>query len=154
MAKAAPVDVAPDMPFAEAAATTVSVRARELWEHSAGVLDVDDIERVHDMRVATRRLRAVLEIFAACFPRGRHRAVLREVKALADALGERRDPDVQIEFLTGLDLDEAARLQADAFVLQLRSEQARGNEALAAALEHAEAIGLRERIEELVEAAR
>src|SRR5688572_31377931 len=118
------------MSFAEAAARAVSVRAGELWEHSENVLDTSDIERVHDMRVATRRLRAVLEIFAACFPPKQHRAALREVKALADALGARRDPDVQIEFLGNLDLDEDARLQADAFVVQLRAEQAAGNEAL------------------------
>ena len=45
------------------------VRAEELFEHADGVLDTDDIERVHDMRVATRRLRAVLEIFAPVLPR-------------------------------------------------------------------------------------
>ena len=37
---------------------------QELFEQAEGVLDTSDIERVHDMRVATRRLRAVLEIFA------------------------------------------------------------------------------------------
>ena len=36
-----------------------------------GVLDTSDIERVHDMRVATRRLRAALEVFA---PSSRGRA--------------------------------------------------------------------------------
>ena len=51
---------------------TVAVRAQELFEHADGVLDTADIERVHDMRVATRRLRAVLEIFAPCFPRKEH----------------------------------------------------------------------------------
>ena len=40
----------------------------ELAEHAEGVLDTGDIERVHDMRVATRRLRAALEIFEPCFP--------------------------------------------------------------------------------------
>ena len=40
--------------------------------HADGVLDTSDIERVHDMRVATRRLRAVLEVYAPCFPRKRH----------------------------------------------------------------------------------
>src|SRR3954471_5338410 len=82
------------MPFAEAAATTVRVRAEELFEHSEGVLDTSDIERVHDMRVASRRLRAVLEIYAPCFPGGQFKPLLKEVKALADALGARRDPDV------------------------------------------------------------
>ena len=143
MAKAADIPLQPDMTFAEAAALTVAVRAGELWEHSEGVLDTSDIERVHAMRVATRRLRAVLEIFRPCFPRDQHHAVLREVKALADALGERRDPDVQLEALAG-------RPGLDALVARVRSEQAAGNEALAAALRHAEEIGLRARIQALV----
>ena len=42
--------------------------------HADGVLDTEDIERVHDMRVASRRLRAVLEIFAACFPEAEYSA--------------------------------------------------------------------------------
>jgi CHAD domain-containing protein len=153
MAKAAPVPVHADMTFAEAAARSVAVRAEELWRHSENVLDTDDIERVHDMRVATRRLRAVLEIFAACFPRDEHRAALREVKALADALGARRDPDVQLEFLAGLDLGDDARAEVDAFATRLHAEQAAGNETLDAALRHAEASGLRERLHRLVAAA-
>ena len=59
------------------------------------------------MRVATRRLRAVLEIYAPCFPRDEFSVVLRDVKALADALGARRDPDVQLAALAGM--EERAR---------------------------------------------
>ena len=68
-------------------------------------MDTADIEGVHDMRVATRRLRAAMEIFAPCFPKKRHRGALREVKGLADLLGTRRDPDVMIE---RLDADRGA----------------------------------------------
>src|SRR6476620_5158037 len=82
--------------FAEAAALAVETRTEELFSFAEGVLDTSDIERVHDMRVATRRLRAALEIFAPCFPKAAHRSVLGEVKDLADALGARRDRDVQI----------------------------------------------------------
>src|SRR3954470_9134380 len=96
------------MTFAEAAAATVATRAEELFDEADGVLDMDDIERVHDMRVATRRLRAVLEIFGPCFPRDLHGEVLRDVKRLADALGERRDPDVQIERLRAYERSAAA----------------------------------------------
>ncbi len=85
-----------DMTYAEAAALTVRVRAEEVFEHAAGVLDVGEIERVHDMRVATRRLRAVLEVYAPCFDAEELRPLLRDVKALADALGARRDPDVEL----------------------------------------------------------
>ncbi|HEX2086528.1 MAG TPA: CHAD domain-containing protein [Solirubrobacteraceae bacterium] len=151
MAKAAPVPIHADMTFAEAASQTVAVRAAELWQHADGVLDTGDIERVHDMRVATRRLRAVLEIFAPCFPRDDHRAALREVKALADALGARRDPDVQLDALAAVQgaMGEAERPGLELFGERLRAEQAAGNDVLAAALRHAEASGLRERLERL-----
>jgi CHAD domain-containing protein len=97
MARAREVpDLECDAPFALAAARTIEVRGAEVVEHSTRVLDLTDVERVHDMRVATRRLRAAMEIFSTCFPRKRHKRALREVKAIADALGERRDRDVAI----------------------------------------------------------
>ena len=69
VAKAKPIpDLTADDSYAEAAAKIVSVRAAELTENAPGVLDTGDIERVHDMRVATRRLRAALEIFEPAFP--------------------------------------------------------------------------------------
>ena len=88
-----------DLPYGEVAARVLEVRCEELIEHSEGVLDTGDIERVHAMRVATRRLRAAIEIFRPCFPKADGRRALKEVKALADALGERRDRDVAIEAL-------------------------------------------------------
>jgi CHAD domain-containing protein len=138
--------------FRDAARATVRVRAQELWEHSVDVLDTSDIERVHDMRVATRRLRAVLEIYAPCFPRDEHKAVLKDVKALADALGARRDPDVQLEDLDGL---ASALTAADAPGLQfmrtrLEGEQRAGNAVLAEALEMAREHDLKGRLERLV----
>lgn len=144
-----------DMPFAAAAARTVRVRAAELFEHLDGVLDIGDIERVHDARVATRRLRAVLEIYAPCFPREPFRAALRDVKALADALGARRDPDVH---LAALDALRAALPPQDGPGLQLvadrfRAEQADGNEVLSRALETVREHRLRERLDELADAA-
>lgn len=152
MAKAADVALHPDMTFREAAALSVGVRARELWEHSENVLDTGDIERVHAMRVATRRLRAVLEIFAPAFPKARHKLVLTEVKRLADALGERRDPDVQLEALAALEsaMGEAERPGLELFADRIRAEQQGGNEQLAAALQHAETIDLRGELQELV----
>ena len=75
-----------DLPYAEAGRRVVDVRSRELFSHVDGVLDANEPERVHQMRVATRRLRASLEVFADAFPAKAHRAVLAEVKALAAAL--------------------------------------------------------------------
>ncbi|MEK6276996.1 MAG: CHAD domain-containing protein [Actinomycetota bacterium] len=143
-------------PFALAAARVVEVRADELLEHSHGVLDTDDIEAVHDMRVASRRLRAALEVFKPCFPRKRFRAALEAVKAIADALGERRDRDVSIAALEAFSEELVAgdRHGVGVLVERLREEQALANDRLVPFVEQERLIELRERVGELVSAAR
>jgi CHAD domain-containing protein len=138
----------PDAAFREAAASAVEVRAEEVFAFRDRVLDTADIEGVHDMRVATRRLRAVMEIFAVCFPKQQHRRALADVKRLADVLGERRDPDVMID-----GFEEVARKLApgDRSGIRhledwLREEQSHANERLAAALEEIDRDRLRERL--------
>jgi CHAD domain-containing protein len=133
VAKAADIDVDPYEPFALAAARIVRVRTDEVFAHEDGVLDTVDIERVHDMRVATRR----------------------DVKALADALGERRDPDVHIEAMQAFEAAVQAvnRPGVEALVDRLRARQARGNDALAAALEQARECALRDRLHSLSDGA-
>lgn len=143
--------------FREAAASVVEVRTEEIFSFRAGVLDTGDIERVHDMRVATRRLRAAMEIFAPCFPRRKmFRRALRDVKSLADALGERRDPDVAIAGFerVGRALIAEDRAGIASLVDELRRRQEAGNEALAAKLDQIERDGLRERLLALVAEAR
>ncbi|MBA2516887.1 MAG: CHAD domain-containing protein [Solirubrobacterales bacterium] len=155
MAKAAEIVVDPFESFAAAGARIVAVRGRELFEHADGVLDTSDIERVHAMRVASRRLRAVLEIFAACFDRDAYRGVLTDVKKLADALGERRDPDVHIDAMSAFAAAIGAQQRRGVQTLteQLRERQAAGNEILASALEAAERSDLSGRLQRLAETA-
>lgn len=144
-----------DDSFRSAAASVVRVRARELWAHADGVLDTRDIERVHAMRVASRRLRAVLEIFAPCFERGPYRDVLREVKLLADALGERRDPDVHLDALERFAraVGDEERPGIELLVARVRCEQDEGNATLAAALQRARETDLEGHLERLADAA-
>jgi CHAD domain-containing protein len=152
MAKATEVALDPDAAFADAAREIVAVRSADLWANEERVLDTDDIERVHDMRVATRRLRAVLEIFSEAFDPDQLEDVLRDVKRLADALGERRDPDVHIDAMTrfaeGVRPEE--RPGVEALIAVLRERQAHGNEVLTAELERARETGLAGRLEALV----
>lgn len=154
MARARQVEFDCEEPFARAGARTIEVRAAEVFEHSRGVLDIDDPERVHDMRVATRRLRAAMEVFEPCFPRKRFRKALREVKALADALGARRDPDVEIEFLeqlaTEAEPDPDDREAVARLIAGLREEQVRANEALAPLVAEERLAKLRRRLSKLV----
>jgi CHAD domain-containing protein len=138
----------PGLSFREAASLAVGARAEEVWEHEPRVLDTADIEGVHDMRVATRRLRAVMEIFQPCFPKKRHRKALSEVKGLADTLGERRDPDVMIDRLRVL---EATLTSEDApgiesLVEELRAGQRQANETLERELHRLDEGRLRERL--------
>jgi CHAD domain-containing protein len=155
MAKAEDIETTPWEPYGRAGARIVRVRARELFGHEQGVLDTSDIERVHDMRVASRRLRAVLEIFAPCFPRAEYRSVLRDVKQLADALGERRDPDVHIAAMEtfGAARPASERPGIERLVADLRARQARGNEILAGELERMRERDLHGRLLALCDAA-
>jgi CHAD domain-containing protein len=155
VARAADIEVGPFEPYALAAARIVRVRADELFAHAEGVLDTSDIERVHDMRVASRRLRAVLEIFEPCFPRADYKTVLRDVKALADALGERRDPDVHIDAMESFAaaVPAPSRLGVEALVRRLRERQGHGNDVLAAALERVREHDLHARLRSLADGA-
>jgi CHAD domain-containing protein len=143
-------------PFGQAAARVIAARAAEVFKNSAGVLDTAEIDRVHDMRVATRRLRAAMELFEPCFPPKLYGKARKEVKALADALGGRRDRDVEIEFLEqfieeGVDLDDLERVAL--LVVQRRVEQLQANDDLIpfVAADHLEQLRLR--LDELAEAA-
>jgi CHAD domain-containing protein len=134
----------------------VEIRAGEVFEHAGGVLDLEDIEPLHDMRVASRRLRAALEVFRPCFPRKRYKRALKMVKALADALGERRDRDVSIAFLAGFleDAPAADRARVGNLLAGLREEQRQANERLRQFVAEERLGDLREALGELVGAAR
>ncbi len=64
-----------------------------------GVRSAGDIEFIHRMRVASRRLRAALPLFETCFPKKQYRVWSTELREVTRALGEARDADVQIDFL-------------------------------------------------------
>ena len=155
MAAARKVKLDCEASFSQAAARVVKVRSKEVFEHSEGVLDLSDVERVHAMRVATRRLRAALEVFEPCFPKKRHRKALKKVKSLADALGERRDADVEIALLENLveSAAEADRGALLALIEELRVRQGEANEALAPHVAPKRLKRLRRRLKKLIKKA-
>ncbi len=74
-------------------------RTHKMLDWRKDVLKHEDIEDVHKMRVASRRLRAVLDAYESlCAPKPFKKAY-RQVKDLADMLGKARDTDVLIEHL-------------------------------------------------------
>ncbi len=62
-----------------------------------------DIEAVHNLRVATRRLRTAFSIFASNMPVRKIETWQEEVVNLTRALGAARDCDVQIDLLRSMD---------------------------------------------------
>lgn len=58
-----------------------------------------DVEAIHDMRVATRRLRVALSNFAAGWTKAQRQQIKLWLQSLAGALGEVRDLDVLMEAL-------------------------------------------------------
>ena len=64
-----------------------------------GVKEAQDIEYIHRMRVASRRLRAALPLFRPCFPDKQYKKWMQEITKITRALGDARDADVQIAFL-------------------------------------------------------
>jgi len=65
----------------------------------AGVQEAQDIEYIHRMRVASRRLRAALPLFSTCFGEKQYTKWMRELTGITRALGQARDADVQIAWL-------------------------------------------------------
>ncbi|HVC70618.1 MAG TPA: CHAD domain-containing protein [Acidimicrobiales bacterium] len=89
----------PDTPSVGTVAYTVLRRnLGSMLAHEAGTRLGEDIEQLHDMRVATRRLRAALDLFEGVLPGHAHR-LHDELGWLAAELGAVRDLDVQLERL-------------------------------------------------------
>ncbi len=59
-----------------------------------------DIEHVHQARVASRRLRAAFNVFQECFSSQQMKKWQKRIKRLTKRLGDARDTDVQIEFVS------------------------------------------------------
>jgi hypothetical protein len=86
----------PDGPLADNAQRIVDVRLGELLSFMPRAADPNEVVALHDMRIAAKRLRYVLEVTAeTCF--GPYAATaLKRTKDVQDLLGEIHDCDVQL----------------------------------------------------------
>ena len=93
-----PTAVDPEAPIGAVARAVLRTHFSAMLAHEPGTRLGDDIEELHDMRVATRRLRAALSLFSEVLPPSS--TPLREELAwVGGALGAVRDLDVQLEQL-------------------------------------------------------
>jgi CHAD domain-containing protein len=81
--------------FRQAGRQVIESRLAELHQLSNSLHHPFDVEPLHRMRIAAKRLRYALELFAPCWG-GRLSSCSREVAELQTALGELRDCDIWI----------------------------------------------------------
>lgn len=90
-----------DRDFLAFAAKSLLERLEALRAEVQGVREGLDVEPLHRMRVASRRLRSALALFGDCLPKKDHRRWAGGIRDVTRVLGEARDLDVQIGFLQG-----------------------------------------------------
>jgi CHAD domain-containing protein len=123
---------------AEGARRVLLARFDEMCEYRAAALDGGDIEGVHDMRVASRRLRSALRDFTPLLRRGKRLdAAGAALKRLADVLGAVRDEDVAIHALEKLREEAPPETHAglEEYVADRRVRRERGRAELFVALD-------------------
>jgi CHAD domain-containing protein len=97
MSKPAPIEgVDRETTVDEAARRSITTRLGEVRAFEGRINGVAEADDVHDMRVASRRLRAALELFDR---KRQFRRAEKSVRALGDALGEVREIHVQLAWL-------------------------------------------------------
>jgi CHAD domain-containing protein len=104
---------------------TILTRFKELLIQRAVVWLNEEVEGVHQIRVAARRCRTALQTFAPLWPDADVRKFLDYLTALADTFGTARDLDVMVIYLR----EQLAAAEGDAAVayrwLLARNEQLR-----------------------------
>ncbi len=101
MAKPRPVaGLQPDKRLRPNARRILAVRIDEVYAFDGLVADPGNVTALHDMRIACKRLRYLLEIFAVAFGPDA-KPFTDEIASLQDILGDIHDCDVQIPMLQG-----------------------------------------------------
>jgi CHAD domain-containing protein len=114
-----------------------------------GALKAKDIEYVHRMRVASRRLRTALNLFRLYLPDDNAQIWHREFKGITKALGQARDLDVQIQLVKGLLMGHLARENKYGYrrlLYLLKQNRKKAQESVKSAIEILQAKGTLNRI--------
>lgn len=99
-AKTSPGVLADDA-LSEAGRKVLSYHFAQMVLHENGTRMGEDIEELHDMRVATRRMRSAFDVFSDAFDQKEINSHLKGLRATGRALGRVRDLDVFMEKAQG-----------------------------------------------------
>ncbi len=88
--------IAPDKTLEVWARQIIVSFYQEMMSHKIGAIEGTDIEFVHNMRVASRRLRAAMDNFADCFQNELFKKHYKQIRTITRTMGTVRDLDVLI----------------------------------------------------------
>ena len=132
---------------------TVSKQLATIREHDPGVRDDanTDVEDLHSMRIAVRRLRSGLKMFAGALSQVVLSSLERELEWLAEALGPVRDCDVQLEIFrrSAEALSRSQRATVDDILAELTQQRREARLRLVEALYSKRYLRLLMRLEKL-----
>ena len=118
--------------LAQASRVVVARHVAQLYKHHGDIGADDDTHAVHQLRVATRRIRAVLAATGAVFRPRALAPLAKRLRRLAHALGSVRDADVFLIHLReyAATLEPAEQDGLASLVAQLQAERATAHAAL------------------------
>lgn len=99
MAKESDSELHSEQNYRVAMRTLIGARFGAVWNAVPVAIEGTNPEGVHDVRVASRRLRAAMDVAVGCFPECWYAPLHESAKAITTELGEVRDRDVLIEYL-------------------------------------------------------
>jgi len=139
--------VSADMSVGVAARISIAA-ALETMTHELQAARAGKIRGVHQVRVATRRLRAALELFHDALPRRAALALTEDLAELARAVGPVRDLDVLAEAIAqrGRKIDAALEPAVATILRHVRERRSASHALLVAALDGSGTRRLTERL--------
>ncbi len=145
--------IEPDDPMSEAGRKTFRFHFRRMLYNEPGTRQGEDIEFLHDMRVATRRMRAAFRVFGDYFEPKAVAPYLKGLQRTGRALGRVRDLDVfRAKIQAYLDtLPESRHHDLDPLLAVLEKQRGEARERMNLYLDSAKHARFVERFGEFVE---
>lgn len=131
-------------PYGDAMRARIADRFDTLWQAEPAARAGDKPEGVHQMRVASRRLRAAMDVAVDIYPKKWFTRLHKNVKQMTDVLGEVRDCDVQLDALRAQRQDAPPRERAgiDRLIEHRERDRAAARERLNHFLDDLDARGI------------
>ena len=98
-------------PLLDNAARIIATRLDDMYQFAPYVEDPANIDAIHDLRIAAKRLRYTLEMFRFAYP-PEIKELISEVKKIQSTIGDMRDADIMVDTVLTL-LDDRADSRRD-----------------------------------------